>query len=435
MAIPSDTIWEVQTGGVGTNGGAWANSQKGATGTDHSQSAHTVFTVTTNGTTTVTATVGSFDNTMLGNGINIASDNIYIITAYTNSTTITVDRNTANGGAGISAVVGGPFATPGYVAGFMVAGNRMWVKTGTYTTTTTTVNISGGPISISQAGCAITGYSSSRGDNSQATVKCGAALGAALFAGGGNMNIENMIADGNSVTNSKGFNNGGHCYNCTAKNTYYEGFPSPALCFGCAAINCGSAGDFGFTGNTCINCYATGNSGGGFGDAYCWFCVAYNNTGVGFSLAYDGIASNCSSVSNSSHGFALSSATRSQRLDNCIAVSNGGYGVSAGTANWAAISINNTAFYGNTSGATQNILYNNNPITLTASPFNNPSGGDFGLNNTANAGAACRNISVPGTWLGPSSTTSYLDIGAIRHQDPSGGGGLLINPGLLGGLN
>src|ERR1700694_1935279 len=59
-------------------------------------------------------------------------------------------------------------------------------------------------------------------------------------------------------------------------------------------------------------------------------------------------------------------------------------------------------------------------ITLTADPFTNASSGDFTLNSTAGGGAALKNVA----WdLTPPAGNTYEDVGALRHQDPAGGGG------------
>ena len=53
------------------------------------------------------------------------------------------------------------------------------------------------------------------------------------------------------------------------------------------------------------------------------------------------------------------------------------------------------AYYGNTSGALHNFPSLPGDVTLTGSPFTNPSGGDFTLNNTAGAGLACQAVGFP----------------------------------------
>ena len=89
-------------------------------------------------------------------------------------------------------------------------------------------------------------------------------------------------------------------------------------------------------------------------------------------------------------------------LFNTIAVSNGGYGVNANNVTtpvspWVGPLYGgaSNAYYGNTSGARNNFPSLPGDVTLTGSPFTNPSGGDFTLNNTAGAGAACKGAGFP----------------------------------------
>ena len=63
------------------------------------------------------------------------------------------------------------------------------------------------------------------------------------------------------------------------------------------------------------------------------------------------------------------------------------------------------------------------PGILTGDPFVDAANGNFQLNNTAGAGAACRAAGFPGTVPGLSAV-GYADIGVYQHQDPAGGGGL-----------
>jgi hypothetical protein len=74
-------------------------------------------------------------------------------------------------------------------------------------------------------------------------------------------------------------------------------------------------------------------------------------------------------------------------------------------------------------------------VTLTGNPYTNSAGGDFTLNNTAGAGAACRAAGTPGALPGVTQT-GKLDLGVFQHADAGGGGGggLLTGPGMAGGM-
>jgi hypothetical protein len=69
---------------------------------------------------------------------------------------------------------------------------------------------------------------------------------------------------------------------------------------------------------------------------------------------------------------------------------------------------NGTARSGNNAGT--------GDVTLTGDPFVDAANGNFALNNTAGAGAACRAAGYPGTFPG-GLTTGYSDIGPIQHQE------------------
>jgi hypothetical protein len=54
---------------------------------------------------------------------------------------------------------------------------------------------------------------------------------------------------------------------------------------------------------------------------------------------------------------------------------------------------------------------------------------DFRPNNTAGGGKLLRSLS-----LACPTQPDAIDIGAVQHQDPAGGGGLLVHPGMSGGV-
>lgn len=64
---------------------------------------------------------------------------------------------------------------------------------------------------------------------------------------------------------------------------------------------------------------------------------------------------------------------------------------------------------------------------LTGSPFTDPANGNFTLNNTAGAGADCREVAYPTALAGQSN---FLDVGALQHEPT--GGGLMVHPGMRG---
>jgi hypothetical protein len=164
-----------------------------------------------------------------------------------------------------------------------------------------------------------------------------------------------------------------------------------AICHGCYFHGNGGSGVHMTTGNTgnttvCIDCVSAGNTLSGYEDASSGAssrhisltgCVAYNNTEDGLRLGQGSNVQGYTAI-------------------NCIFYDNGGYGINWQTSVAAAFrpgSIQverNCAFGANTSGArTSGAPGGYNDVTLTGNPFNNAGSGDFSLNATAGAGAAC----------------------------------------------
>ena len=173
MAFSSGAVWEYQTGGNQNYGGGFDSTISGA-GTDYSQQVTAALALSdlacTTGTSTLTSANGGFTSAMVGNAINIVSGTnftagFYFITGYTNGNTVTLDRSPVGGSSGSSGVgnVGGCLLVPidAHFEAF-VAGNKVWIKTGSYTITASIAVAStsatvGNPIVVE-------GYYSSRAD-------------------------------------------------------------------------------------------------------------------------------------------------------------------------------------------------------------------------------------------------------------------------------
>lgn len=63
-------------------------------------------------------------------------------------------------------------------------------------------------------------------------------------------------------------------------------------------------------------------------------------------------------------------------------------------------------------------IYSGPDIDLSGDPFTDAANGDFSLNTTAGAGAACRGAGYPGALL-DGVNVGYTDVGALQHADPS----------------
>jgi hypothetical protein len=80
-------------------------------------------------------------------------------------------------------------------------------------------------------------------------------------------------------------------------------------------------------------------------------------------------------------------------------------------------------------------------ITLSGNPWTDAANGDFTLNNTAGAGAACREVGYPTDIDQDGTQDNWRDLGALQHECPAGGGGgggtglIGIGGGMIGVVN
>jgi len=323
---------------------------------------------------------------------------------------------------------GTAFATPGHAAGqATTAGDIVYVKEGTYTLSTTTVNASGGPVSIAGA-IQMEGYKTTIGDRAaRPVINAGSQAVADMITfafWGYNINpgpaVRSIEVDGNSVA-STGINANTPAAalieNCIARNLttgIVRGYIT-----GCYMENC----DYGISRGWDVSYSAAKSCGIGFYRSSSLFrSIAYNSTNIGISFLSDGEvrAHQCVSYNNSSHGF-YNGYDRCNFVG-CLSVSNGGWGYSIGTGASDAILID-CADYDNfgrmiTSNPTRDIR----PINLTTDPFTSASTGDFRINDVAGGGAELRQIQLSGL----AGVNSVFDIGAIDAVVTAGGGNIIV---------
>lgn len=445
MALSANTVVEVRTAGNDTNGGAFVT---GASGTDYSQqdNKNTVGSdisttdAVANGTTTITSATANFGTTIIGNiiylqgGTGGLAEGWYQVTARTNTTTITVDRTVATG-TGITMNIGGALASPGMAGGIgVVAGNSVWIKSGTYTITSASTNISNGCVSFSVQ-IFVEGYNSTRGD--LGTPPLLQASGISTFviftASQVRSSVRNIRVDGADLTSSRGFAIRALGYLLIAENCTNSGFAgsSEILCISCVATGCSTQAAFASqTGGIFSYCIAYDNTITGFSlansGARALFCLSFGNSGAssdGFSMAnVNTSAINCVAYNNGRDGFRISD---SGSVFSSIAQENAGVGFNITGANAVGIQLLNNAGYdntgGNTAGTTAKGVRNDGFVTGFAPFFTNAAGNDFTLDDNPFGGGSARAAGFPGT-LTPGGT-GYLDIGVLQHQDPAGSGG------------
>jgi hypothetical protein len=435
--------FNVRSDGSDTNGGGF---KIGGSGTDYSQqsAAEVVYSSELScdaASTTVTdsGANGYLDSSHVGNLIYITNSGDWVagpyeITAVNSPNEFVVDRTPTNGvddctsGTGY---IGGALATPGgamsVVNGNAIEGHRIHVRAATYTLTTTTPNVSGGPIDLSDfmAGkrCLIEGYETTYEDWGTAPeINCGSYAPTAIItldgADDNDQVVNNLVLDGNSQSVSGII--GDSRFYCRANSITVK--------------NCD--GSYGFRNVNAFQCKAEGCTATPFSNSYtnnCWAdacaspyaidscngrdCLITNHTGRGFFVLRDTVA-NCTLYNCSGSGF-YSFGTFANAWVNCLSIANGSYG----WENADGCTLINCAGDGNASGDVHETpLTNVSFYNITTSPskniFMDADNGDFRLNP-----ASADYASLAGMGMGVAGQTDNRDIGAVQHADPSSGGG------------
>ncbi len=366
-----------------------------------------------------------------GTNLNTGRYVIASVAAVTFIATVVGPTNITSG-AGLNGTggMGGAFASPGILGALWVSGNHAFVKTGTYTLSSASANVSGGTVLVSTAiFVGLEGYGTIRGDKISPPTIINAAFTAIniVSSTSGRFTAINLIVDGNNGATVVAFNlnsSPGIAYLCKAQNCGGNGFTNGGAfprtqCIKCVATAC----SVGFNVAICCGCEAISNTSAGFSQSTCSFCISRSNTGAGFTGGGGfGNYVSCVSFSNGGAGF---SQTQNQFVVSSIADSNTGVGFSGDNNNGVQGFFINCAGRNNSSLSNQNFIEDPAIIALTASPFVNAAGGNFALNNAAGGGALLRAAGFPGTF--PAGTTiGYLDIGAVQSK-PSG-----FPPGIAG---
>ena len=327
------------------------------------------------------------------------------------------------------------------------AGDRLNVKAGTYNVSST---VTFGTSGTSSLPIAWRGYKATIGDlDSQPTSQRTSGTDCPLF----NSSNTSTAAFANSGSYQR-FENI-HFYSVTANNTFtlnsfdYVDFArctiehsnvGPWRCvFGNAAeyitfIDCyfmhhgstyecvyayAQSGQWSFT--RCVFNGGTKGFTGTWGTMWHFFnkCLFINNSTVGLELGAHGIVTDCSFYNSGTDCIQSSHATTTYKISNCIFSVAGGYAInnSNGT-NLYRWELESNTYHDSsfTSGRLNNIDIDRFAKVDTSSPYVDAAAGDFTL---ASSSAGYNNAYL----FEKDGPTSYLDSGAIRHQDPSGGGG------------
>lgn len=482
MALSAAICWEVRSAtGADTNGGGF---KTGATGTDYSQQTSPQYALTglaSAGSGNVVLSASAAAN-MVGNvgqctsGTNFVAG-LYEITSVSVGVSITFSTNTAGAsicsGVGASGVIniGGALASLQVVKSNYTVGNKIFATGGETCTATTTFSVGGTP-TTTQNYTRIIGYTSSRTDGGRYKITLSTNTGLiGLSATGVGIGCENIEVDCANLGTSTGISIGGQYGYATNCKVYTFKTAGITLSGGnCACLrNDVSGGVTGATAaiNASFSCQIQGNF---VHENVCHGIlfttstsitgnIIVNNTGTSDGIIGSGNIINVSILGNTVHNngrTGISFGTGITPNLNIIArgnilTSNVTYGLdSAGGAICASYEYDGNAYWNNgtarhnvdsTGGNNATASYTNvYDVTLTGSPYTNattdPTTANWGLNNTAGAGKACRGTFGPSTWPGNTTpTTSYQDFGAVQHQDSGSGGGSAPTPIIgVGGL-
>lgn len=449
-ALPSDTVWEVRPANGDNLNGACVDASVVAGTTDYSQQNAAQLSLTdlaTSGTTvtTLTSATGGFTAQMVGNCIRInagtnATVGYYMITGYTDTNTVTLDRAPDDGVGGVSSgegKVGGATAsvdsqTTTTLADSIVAGNHVYIKNeGSWAENITTAI--GGSLA---SPITWEGYGTTRGDNTRAILDLNSGAGVAWTNSAGNyqnyINLEIREAGSHgfaiSVSYAGGFifknvnltNNGGdgfYTVNRRVETMFYDSESANNSSEGYYNYQANREGDCKFYGSEIhdnsadgiYGCYITGS-----------MTLAYDNAGDGAvsqwsesaqinSWTFEGNTGDGLDIDKDMQGYVFSS----------IFSNNGGYGLNVSDGDYTGAfgteTFDYNAFYNNTSGARNNIGAGDNDIT-TDPTYTNAAGDDYSVGTNMKAKG------FPSAF--PSgNTTSYVDIGAVQRQEPAGGSG------------
>lgn len=475
-ALPTGNtmVWEVRpTAGSDSNGGGFVT---GAGGTDFSQQNSAQYTfgtlATTNGSTAcgITDANHGFGPTDVGNIMQINSGTNWtpgfyeIISTFAGSATL--DRPCASTATASSGTyhVGGAFATISQGNIVDTAGNIIWVKASGTLSVSTALQVTGVHTSLPTQ---FLGYTSTRGDNGRVTWTMTANSTDIIIAEGSqgytfkNFNFTTSagtVAAGVEASASNGNVPSGTWW---FDNCKWTGFTDAVLGFWNSnqSFSNITISNSEITTSTSHAVYNTGatvllgdyihdNTGDGFryaagasnarGPTIAAYSIFYNNGGNGLTNPIGTLASgnnqdpfiwfiliNNDISNNTGDGVNVTGGAQSIQAWNNIITSNGGYGINFTSSNAAQMNaVLNNAFYSNTSGSYVNV-FTVGDVILTGVPYTS-AGSNFTLNSTSGAGAACKNAGFPGVLN--AGGTGYTDIGALRHQDPSGGGGAVGFP-------
>lgn len=462
MALSANMMLNVRTDGNDTNGGGFVLDATGSnfslqaspqgSGTNLTVDASVNTDVLPDGYVPSAADIGNVVNIISGAGFTARRYTIISIQSGKWRLDASPAATSTAGGVwrmgGALATLGGSGAAQALEAG---GGRTTWVKTGTYTQTTNTPNVAGGPIgwvSPWAVNNIVRGYNTVFGDLTpfsplRPVIIAGAPSIAVGFIISANVAlIADLIIDGNrgvhASTTSGAIAASQLCtvMNVLARNCSSVGIGGNSVDASyCQAVNNTSHG---LNCRTAYRSVATNNGGSGYfginGQAGTLTdCVLAYNTSVGASMAIggaSGIIERSVFAYNGSNGITLGS--RNHPVLNSVIWGNGGWGVNgtAGYLSYSGPAYQSVALGNNTSGGIQIIAATQTGIvTLSADPFVDAVNGDFRLNSLSGGGALLKGAGFAAF----PAFSSYENIGVWQDATAGGGGGGSASARVVGG--
>jgi hypothetical protein len=341
---------------------------------------------------------------------------------------------------------------------------------GDATETNTEYSISTGMTHTLAGSVRFQGYTSSIGDGGKARIDASTNAIVYLACSGARTDLLDMIFSGSASSGSNAgvTVSGSNCYlqgltiygarshglsctgagavvveceaygNDTANAANTAGFYTSVACtyVRCISHNNGSAGSNAFGFRADASCHATYHK-----------CIADSNDSDGFRMTQSGnsfiVMVGCDSYGNGGDGLELvNSASCSVLIDSCNFTKNGGYGVTySGSGGIHGLLVNcgfGAGSEANTSGATNSSAISPLDVVGTVnydsndSPYVDAANGDFRI-TLADAKGAGRGAFTQ-KQSSYSGTVGYPDIGAAQHDDAGGAGGMIVHPGMSGGI-
>jgi hypothetical protein len=436
MALGANLIWDVRTTGNDTNGGGFL---VGSSGTDYSQQNSPQFSYTdlviAATTTNVTSAAQPFTSAAVGNIINITGGTGFTTGRYqvisVSGVIATLDRAVGTAAStGGTGNLGGCFLTVAAALAAATGGGAsiIYIKAGTYTITT--------GLSTFDATISLIGYNATHGDNGTPPVITTATNSITVLSWGSPgmsfFGLKNITFTCTAATPGVCINQNTNAPPTNISNCTISGFTfgfviagggaQPVSISGCNISGCTIGAIYNI--NSAVNvsyCYIHNNAAGWYqqSPSFCFSNIFYSNTGVGVYNFVSSPIDSCLFLSNGSDGIQTGSTLI---VSNCIFYGNGGWGIN--TTNTASVAVAgscyNNAYGANTSGNVRTYyVADGTDVTLTGNPCTAPASGNFTLNSTAGAGAACKAVGYPGTIIGTSSA-GFTDIGTLQSASSGG---------------